>query len=193
MRRLYEPGTDWIPSSLVWTVQLGAVVRGHIVGARAGHIVATRDARHRTNVRLRQIPLAALMVTPTATIPVVTRADDREGADRSGGGQFGGSFVTSHGRAAATLNPRPAPALLSTLGLLVVLLGLLLVDPTATWAASPSPDAASGGDPRSSGQGPGFVGDAWTAILATLAIGVASVVITSIYVRLTPRRRPDDT
>lgn len=101
--------------------------------------------------------------------------------------------MTWQGRAAARLKPRPTPALVSTLSLLVVLLGLLLVDPAAVWAASPSPDAGSGGDPRSSGQGPGFVGDAGTAILATLAIGVGSVVITSIYVRLTPRRRPDDT
>ena len=63
----YEPGTDWIPPSLVWTVQLAAVVGGHIVGAWAGHIVAAREAPHRTDVRLRQVPLAVLMVALTAT------------------------------------------------------------------------------------------------------------------------------
>lgn len=63
----YEAGTDWIPPSLMWTVQLAAVVGGHIIGAWAGHIVAAREARDRTDVRLRQIPLALLMVALTAT------------------------------------------------------------------------------------------------------------------------------
>ena len=63
----YEPGTDWIPPALVWTVQLAAVVGGHIVGAWAGHIVAAREAPRGTSVRLRQIPLAVLMVALTAT------------------------------------------------------------------------------------------------------------------------------
>jgi hypothetical protein len=55
------------------------------------------------------------------------------------------------------------------------------------WAASPSPGPATGGDPRSSGQGPGLVGDPGFALLAVIAIGVASVVATLIYVRLTAR------
>lgn len=63
----YEPGTDWIPPTLMWTVQLAAVVGGHIVGAWAGHIVAAREAGHRTEVRWRQVPLALLMVALTAT------------------------------------------------------------------------------------------------------------------------------
>ena len=53
--------------SLAWTVQLAAVVGGHIVGAWAGHIVADREAPHRTDVRLPRIPLAVLMVALTAT------------------------------------------------------------------------------------------------------------------------------
>jgi len=58
----------------------------------------------------------------------------------------------------------------------------------AVSAASPSPTAGTGGDPRSSGQGPGLVGDPATALLAVVAIGVASVVATLVYVRLTARR-----
>lgn len=54
--------------------------------------------------------------------------------------------------------------------------------------ASPSPGGAGGGDPRSSGQGPGLVGDPAFALLAVLAIGAGSVVATLIYVRLTARR-----
>jgi hypothetical protein len=54
-------------------------------------------------------------------------------------------------------------------------------------AASPTPGAA-GGDPRSSGQGPGLVGDPAFALLAVVAIGVGSVVLTLVYLRLTARR-----
>ncbi len=54
-------------------------------------------------------------------------------------------------------------------------------------AASPSPGAI-GGDPRSSGQGPGLVGDPAFAILAVVAIGLATVVATLVYVRLTAKR-----
>ena len=54
-------------------------------------------------------------------------------------------------------------------------------------AASPSPDAG-GGDPRSSGQGPGLVGDPMVALLAVVAIGVVSVLATLAYIRLTARR-----
>jgi hypothetical protein len=66
--------------------------------------------------------------------------------------------------------------------------GLLwLVLTASVSAASPSPGPATGGDPRSSGQGPGLVGDPGFALLAVIAIGVASVVATLIYVRLTSR------
>ena len=57
----------------------------------------------------------------------------------------------------------------------------------ATLAASPSPEPI-GGDPRSSGQGPGLVGDPLFAVLAVVVIGVVSVVATLAYVRLTARR-----
>lgn len=55
-------------------------------------------------------------------------------------------------------------------------------------AASPSPAGAGGGDPRSSGQGPGLVGDPAFALVAVLAIGVGTVAVTLLYVRLTARR-----
>jgi hypothetical protein len=58
---------------------------------------------------------------------------------------------------------------------------------SAAVAASPSPDPI-GGDPRSSGQGPGLVGDPLLALLAVVAIGVLSVIATLIYVRLTAQR-----
>jgi hypothetical protein len=55
-------------------------------------------------------------------------------------------------------------------------------------AASPAPTTAPGGDPRSSGQGPGLVGDPLFALLAVIAIGLGSMVATLVYVRLTARR-----
>lgn len=56
-------------------------------------------------------------------------------------------------------------------------------------AASPSPSGAIGGDPRSSGQGPGLMGDPAFAILAVVAIGVLATLGTLAYVKLTGGRR----
>jgi hypothetical protein len=82
----FTPVYDWLPPGLVWTVQLAAVVGGHMIGAWAGHVTAqrdmealanrpTRDRRHRkipgaTNgpardARYREIPLAVVMVALT--------------------------------------------------------------------------------------------------------------------------------
>ncbi|GIW20458.1 MAG: hypothetical protein KatS3mg065_0754 [Chloroflexota bacterium] len=65
----FEPSLDWLPPSLVWTVQLVAVVGGHMVGAWAGHLAAARisGAASARELRLRQVPLAVLMVFLTAT------------------------------------------------------------------------------------------------------------------------------
>ena len=65
---------------------------------------------------------------------------------------------------------------------------MALLFPTAL-AASPSPSAAIGGDPRSSGQGPGLVGDPLLAIGLMLAIGLGAALLTILYVRLTGGRR----
>ena len=53
------------------------------------------------------------------------------------------------------------------------------------FAASPEPSAATGGDPRSNGQGPGLVGTPGLAILGVAVIAVVSIVVTTLYVRLT--------
>ncbi len=67
----FEPNTAWLPGAVVWTIQLLAVVGGHVLGAWAGHAVAVRSALDRAGsltavaareVRLRQVPLALLMV-----------------------------------------------------------------------------------------------------------------------------------
>jgi hypothetical protein len=63
----FEPSAAFLPPGLVWTLQLAAVVGGHMIGAWAGHVVAAGQAgRHGTlatrEIRLRQVPLAVVMV-----------------------------------------------------------------------------------------------------------------------------------
>ena len=70
---------------------------------------------------------------------------------------------------------------------LAMALGTWLICAGAAFAASPSPEPV-GGDPRSSGQGPGLVGDPLFAVLAVVVIGIVSLVATLAYVRLTARR-----
>ncbi|HJW21836.1 MAG TPA: hypothetical protein VJ506_05345 [Candidatus Limnocylindrales bacterium] len=97
--------------------------------------------------------------------------------------------------------PRLAAAAF-VLGGALVLLGLLdgglsaigavgALDAPAALAADPSPAPTSmGGDTRSSGEGPGLVGAPGAAIVAVLALGLASVGATLLYVRATGGPRP---
>ena len=84
---------------------------------------------------------------------------------------------------------RPArwawPALQTFLASIVATVVLLVVAAGAAFAATPSPTTAAGGDPRSSGQGPGLVGDPLAAILAVAILARASLAATLLYVRLT--------
>jgi hypothetical protein len=59
---------------------------------------------------------------------------------------------------------------------------------TVALGASPAPTDMPGGDPRSSGQGPGLVGDPVFALGAVLAIGLGALILTLAYVRMTSRR-----
>jgi hypothetical protein len=59
-------------------------------------------------------------------------------------------------------------------------------------AASPSP--APGGDPRSSGEGPGLVGEPGLALLVVAGIALLAIIVTRLYVRLTdPGPDPQNT
>ena len=62
-----------------------------------------------------------------------------------------------------------------------------LAVPAIAFAAEPSASPL-GGDPRSAGEGPGLVGDPLFAIGVVLAIAVASVIATTIWLRLAARR-----
>ncbi len=66
-----------------------------------------------------------------------------------------------------------------------VAITVMLVGAGVVLAGSPSPAGAAGGDPRSSGAGPGLVGDPVMAIALVAAIALASLVATLVYVRMT--------
>jgi hypothetical protein len=64
----FEPSGAWLPPGLVWTIQLAAVVGGHMLGAWAGQVVARLEAPRELGDRaltLRQVPLAVVMVALT--------------------------------------------------------------------------------------------------------------------------------
>ena len=61
---------------------------------------------------------------------------------------------------------------------------------TAALAAEPSASPGTGGDPRSSGEGPGLVGEPGVAILVVVAVGGLAVGGTLLYVRATGGPRP---
>ena len=61
----HQPSGAFLPPGLVWTVQLAAVVGGHMLGAWGGHVVAATEAPAELDaagLRLRQLPLAIVMV-----------------------------------------------------------------------------------------------------------------------------------
>ena len=65
----HQPSGAWLPPGLVWTVQLAAVVGGHMLGAWGGHVVAAADAPRGITalaLRRRQLPLAVVMVGLTS-------------------------------------------------------------------------------------------------------------------------------
>jgi hypothetical protein len=59
----WEPSL-FLPTAVLWSIQLGAVVGGHILGAWAGHAVL-EEGPNRRSARL-QMPLAALMIVLTS-------------------------------------------------------------------------------------------------------------------------------
>jgi hypothetical protein len=95
----------------------------------------------------------------------------------------------------STWRPRAAAACLVAGALLLAaaaawLIGEWLVLLPVAHAASPEATFLAGADTRSSGQGPGLVGDPAMAVLVVLGIAALSILGSIAYVRLTdPRRR----
>jgi hypothetical protein len=93
-----EPSGAWLPPGLVWTLQLAAVVGGHMLGAWGGHVVAAMDAppdMDERTLRNRQIPLAVVMVVlTTLTLWSLGQAIVAEPPEASGG-RTGQAIVTA--------------------------------------------------------------------------------------------------
>jgi hypothetical protein len=93
----------------------------------------------------------------------------------------------------AVIRSRVAAACLAT-GAVAVALGAAwwairaVVDPAAALGASAIPSILPGADTRSSGQGPGLVGDPALALLGVAGIAIVVVLATMAYVRLTARQ-----
>ena len=84
---------------------------------------------------------------------------------------------------------RAFPRRLIVAGRSVALAGLALLSIAAiALAASPSASPDTAGDPRSSGQGPGLVGDPLFAVVAVILIATAAIVLTLAWIRLTARQ-----
>ncbi len=79
----------------------------------------------------------------------------------------------------------------STLATAVGIAWVLLVTAGTALGADPTATPETAGDPRSSGQGPGFVGAPLLAIGLVLGIAVVAVLATWVYVRMTGGARQD--
>jgi hypothetical protein len=85
---------------------------------------------------------------------------------------------------------RSSDAIHAGLVLALVAAAAVLAVPGVAVAADPTAPGAEGGDPRSPGEGPGLVGDPLVAIGIVLAIALAALVGTLLYVRATGGPRP---
>jgi hypothetical protein len=85
-------------------------------------------------------------------------------------------------------------AVLLALALIWAVVDWLFTDAAMALAASPEPTLRPGSDTRTTGGGPGLVGDPLLAVLGVAGVALLSVVATLAYVRLTggARRDPPD-
>ncbi len=61
-----EPTSAFLPPGFVWTIQIAAVVGGHMLGAWGGHVVAAwSSSSGARSHRTREVPLAMIMVALT--------------------------------------------------------------------------------------------------------------------------------
>jgi hypothetical protein len=135
-----------------------------------------------------------------ATVAGVPAIDPASGTPRMTAGLGRPLIVTTLERdeamrvLAADAPRRPVIAAIAlAIGLVAITIGLAWAVAGAftgrVLAATPEASAALGGDPRSSGEGPGLVGDPVTAIVLVLAIGIGAAIATALYVRFTGGRR----
>jgi hypothetical protein len=97
----------------------------------------------------------------------------------------------SAGRARFALACMALGAVLLGVAVIWTVAGWLLGGAAAALAASPEPTLRPGSDTRTTGGGPGLVGDPLLAVLGVAGVAILSVAATLAYVRLTGARRPE--
>ena len=88
----------------------------------------------------------------------------------------------------STARPRIAAALLVLAAALIVTGLIMLALPGTAFAASPNPTGMIGSDTRSSGEGAGLVGAPLAAIAGVIGIGLAAMLGTLLFIRMTRGR-----
>jgi hypothetical protein len=175
-------------SSVEHAIVLGvpvALAAGAATGPDATPDSAATDGRPTTTLTAtRSRPLVLTVLEPDEAMRVI--AGDGRGRTRLAGGLIAVAAVLVAGAALWAIAGAVAPALITVAPWLDGLVGTAL-------AASPEPSGATGGDPRSNGQGPGLVGTPGLAILGVATIAILAIVATTVYVRLTTPRQDDRT
>jgi hypothetical protein len=190
---------------------LDAIAVDHAALA-AGLVVVLRESIGTAADALERLPAGTAPTTPMrlrieqvssvehAIVAGVPTADPATGSVRMTAGLGRPLILTTLERneamrvLAADAPRRPVVAAIAlAFGLVCLTIGLAWAAAGAftgtALAASPEPSAVIGGDPRSSGQGPGLVGDPLSAVALVLAIGIGAAVATAVYVRVTGGRR----
>ena len=121
-------------------------------------------------------PLILTVLEPPEAMRILAGGDARR--TRLAAGLLGAGAILIAGALAWAALTALLPAIVSVFPAAAGLVSTAL-------AASPEPSAATGGDPRSNGQGPGIVGTPGLAILGVAAIALLAIVATTTYVRLT--------
>jgi hypothetical protein len=146
-----------------------AIVIGYPVANDAGPVAARLTAG-------RGRPLILTVLEPPEAMRILAGGD--AGRTRLAAGLLGAGMILIVGAVAWAAVTALLPAIVA-----VVPGAAGLV--TTALAATAEPSVATGGDPRSNGQGPGLVGTPGLAIVAVIVIALMAIVVTTLYVRLT--------
>ena len=123
-------------------------------------------------------PLILTVLEPPEAMRILAGGD--AGRTRLAAGLLGAGAVLLVGAAAWAALTALLPAIVTVFPAARGLIGTAL-------AATAEPSIPQGGDPRSNGQGPGLVGTPGLAVLGVVLIALVAIVVTTVYVRVTPR------
>ncbi len=165
------PTAPTVPAGLTATAAAGTAT------AAAGQIAADQDATPAARLTAgRGRPLIVTVLEADEAMRILAGGD--AGRTRLAAALLGAGAILVAGALVWAVVAALLPAVIA---LVPGAAGLV----ESVLAASPEPSVAVGGDPRSSGQGPGLIGTPGLAILGVVTIGLIAVVVTAVYVRLT--------